>query len=153
MVRSGLRRLATELLTAVGNCVFFLVAFFVGLRVVYPVVFAELRMGSITPGSHAALSEQHAILLSVSVVFLLAGGLATVWTRHVLGIVITSAAMFLAGMTILAVGMYVADRGDPGIMWPYVRPRALQYVGAAYAAAAATAGFLGFRLLSRIRAT
>jgi hypothetical protein len=129
--RRGLGRIGEELLAAVANVVTFLVAFVIGLRVVYAVVFNMLDMGSVGPGFHRLLSERQAIVFSISLAFVIFGGLSTLWTRHVLTVTVASAAAFLFGMIMLAQAMYSADRGDPAIMWRFIKPQPLDYIGSA----------------------
>jgi hypothetical protein len=146
--RRGLRRIGEELLAALANIVTFLVAFVIGLRIVYAVVFSMLDLGSAAPGFHRLVFERQAIVFSVSLAFVIFGGLSTLWTRHVLTVSLASAAAFLFGMIMRAQAMYLADRGDPAIMWRFIKPQPLDFIGSAVAAGAAT---LGWYALKRFR--
>lgn len=149
--RLGLHCIVEELLAAFANIVIFLVAFSIGLRIVYAIVFSLLAMGNIGPGSRPLLSEQQAIVFSVSVAFVFFGALSALWTRHVLNVGVTSAVTFLLGMIILAQAMYLADRGDPGRMWRYTTPKPSDYIGSAVSAVAATLGWYSLRWFRRPR--
>jgi hypothetical protein len=147
--RRGLRRIGEELLAALANFILFLVAFVIGLRVVYEVVFSMLGVGN--SGPRPPLSEHQAMVFSVSVVFLLFGGLSALWTRHVLNVSLTSAATFVLAMIMLAQAMYLADRGDPAIMWRYIKPQPSDYIGSAVAAVSATLGWYALKQFRRPR--
>jgi hypothetical protein len=134
----GVRRIGAELLAALANVVIFLVAFVIGLRVVHDVVFSMLSMGN--AGPRPPLSEHQVMVLSVSVVFVLSRGLSALWTRHVLNVSLTSAATFLLGMIMPAQAMYLADRGDPAMIWRDI-PQPSDYIGSAVAAVSATLGW------------
>jgi cytochrome c biogenesis factor len=138
---SALGVIVRESLTVLGNCVVFFCAFIVGVRVVYPLVFSLLGMGRVGPGLQPPVSEEQAMVLSISLAFLAGGGLTALWTRHAPNVIATSGAMFLLGMIVLAQAMYLADRGDPAMMWRYSKPGLSQYVGAAVAAGAAILGW------------
>jgi hypothetical protein len=145
--RRGFRRIGQELLAVLANVVTFLVAFVIGLRVVYDVVFSMLGTGNAGPRS--LLSEHQAMVFSVSVVFVLFGGLSALWTRHVLNVSLTSAATFLLGMIVLTQAMYLADRGEPAIMWRYMKPQPSDYIESAVAAMSATLGWYALEQFRR----
>jgi len=72
--RHGLGRIGEELLAALANVILFLVAFVIGFRVLYDIVFSMLGMGN--AGSRLPLSEHQAMVFSASVVFMLFGGMS-----------------------------------------------------------------------------
>ena len=121
----------------------------VGLRIVYAGVFSLLDLGRVGPHVRPLVSEQQAMVFSVSVAFVVFGGLAKAWTRNVLNVVVTSAAMFLLGMIALAWAMYLADQGDPDLAWRYIVPAGPEYLGALVSAGAAALGWDVVRRFSR----
>jgi hypothetical protein len=141
------RRLLIECLRLLANALVFLVAFFVGLRVVYNLVFRLLGLGRIGPGVESAVALHYALVGSIIAAFMVVGLLTVVWTRNVLTVLIPAATMFLFGMLMVAQAIYITDRGDPSVMWEYVRPRSAEYIGAACAGAAAAVGsYAGSRI-------
>jgi hypothetical protein len=142
-------QVATVVLREIGallaNCVAFIVAFFVGLRLVYPIVFKVFGRGSVALGHRPPLSEQSGMLLSIALAFIAVAGLTALWTRHVANVVVASATMYLLGMIILAEAMYLADGGDASMVWTYVKPRPIEYASSACVALVAVAGWYGVR--------
>jgi len=57
------------------------------------------------------------------------------------GSAVVSGVLFIGGMVLLGQAMYLADQGDPSMMWPYIRPQPAQYLGALCCAAAAAIGW------------
>src|SRR5688572_25335130 len=96
------RRLLIECLAMVGNTLAFFVAFFVGLRLVYGVVFTLLDLGRIGPGVEPVVDPQYAMVGSIMAVFVAVGAVAVMWTRHVVSVLIPAAGMFLLGMLMIA---------------------------------------------------
>jgi hypothetical protein len=136
-----LRRIAREGLTVAANCVLFLAALVVAFRIVYPLVFSVLKLGRVEPGFHAGLTTYQAMVLSISTAFGASGIVSRLWTRHVLNVVAVSASLFIVGMIMLGQAMYLADGGDPSIMWTYIRPRVPEFLGAVWCAGAAMLGW------------
>jgi hypothetical protein len=144
-----IRKTAIELAVAMANVVAFLLALFVGYGFVFPLLHGVLGLGEVGPGVRHPISWYQGFVLSLCVTFAAFGGLARLWTRHVLNVLVTSAGVFLVGMLILAQAQYLADRGDPSIMWDYIRPGASEYLGATCAAASAAIAWWVFGNLRR----
>ena len=66
-----------------------------------------------------------------------------------LNVSLTSALTFILGMIMLAQAMYLADRGDPAIMWRYIKPQPSDYIGSAVAAVSATLGWYASKQFRR----
>jgi hypothetical protein len=147
-----LQQVAREGLAGAANLVLFVVALGAGFRIVYPLVFSALKLGRVEPGFRAGLTEHQAIALSVSAAFAVSGVLSRLWTRHALNVGVVSAVIFIVGMILLGQAMYLADGGDPSLMWSYIRPQWPVYLSSLWCAAGATLGwYIGGILWRRLR--
>jgi hypothetical protein len=105
-------------------------------RVIYPAVFAVLGR----QGRHV-VSDFGGIVLSNMLAFTSIGVVSRAWTRHVLNVAGASVCVFLGGMLVLAQAMYLADGGDPSIIWSYIRPGVVEIFGAFLCAGGAASGW------------
>jgi hypothetical protein len=136
----GMRAAATGLAVLLSNCVLFLGAFFLGLRVIYPLLFNVLGRGSVGYG-RSLVSEGMLILLSVASADLLAGGVPTLWSRHVWSVALAGGVTYLLGRSVLSEAMYLADGGDSSMMWQYVRPHPRELLESIAAVLSAAGGW------------
>ena len=140
-----------EVGVAGANALMFDVALLVGYWFVFPILYGALRIGRVAPGFEPPLSSYQGLVLSICLAFAVFGGVARRWTRHVLNVAIVSACIFLLGMLALAEAMYVADRGEPSMMWTYIRPGQREYIGTFCASVAAAVGWTAGEILHRYR--
>jgi hypothetical protein len=146
-----MRKTLIEVGIAGANALMFVVAWLAGYWFVFPILHGALGLGRVEPGFDPPLSWYQGFVLSICVAFALFGGVARRWTRHVLNIAAISGGIFLLGMIALGQAMYLADRGDPGIMWAYIRPHQAEYIGALCASVAAALGWTVSEALHRYR--
>jgi hypothetical protein len=146
-----MRKTMIEVGVACANALMFIVALLVGYWFVFPILHGVLGLGRVAPGFEPALSWYQGVVMSLCLAFAIFGGVARRWTRHILNVAIVSACIFLLGMIALAQAMYLTDRGDPSIMWAYIRPRQAQYVGTLCASVAAALGWTVGEILHRYR--
>jgi hypothetical protein len=119
------------------NTVVFSAAFFAGVRLCNPAIVAMLNRIAYADYRLAPYS----LLLSACIAFAACGAVASLWTRNIWLLALPSAVAFLVAVTLFAQAIYLTDRGDPEIMWQYIRPGVLEVVGASAAAIFATTGF------------
>jgi hypothetical protein len=119
-----MRRVALDVGSVVVNLLAHVVGFSVlGLHGAYALLFEAMDLGRAASGSSPRLTQAHALVVAACVGATIVGGVSELWSRKALFTALPATLAYLVGVTMLAMSMFMVDKGDPSIMWQYVLPR------------------------------